>query len=268
MASSRNNRKVKPYQYTPWQQTNPEYIKTSHATQDMILDARPTEDIAEWVEPPLRLPQPSWQDHKGLEGHGVLEYMQPLGAVPDAKVRKRLKILDTTRKPPPKGNFVRPRQDTSTPEPSHLFSPKRPEARQGEDKQTSIQPTRSRMEDTDYVPRTTIKIPPPRSYPATTPSTPGSAKSPKSPASFKKVVDQSIMTARDRGHRSLASALGKLYADTLYNPRTIDLLKAVLYRQDKQLTANENAAFQEYIKTAKQEAKEERRQKRSLQNGK
>src|SRR5205809_1257957 len=38
--------------------------------------------LEQWVEPPLQQPQPSFQDYKGIEPHGVLEHMAPLGALP------------------------------------------------------------------------------------------------------------------------------------------------------------------------------------------
>ena len=47
--------------------------------------------LDKWVEPPLRPPAPSFEDHRGLERHGVLEYMAPLGTLPSAKVKARIK---------------------------------------------------------------------------------------------------------------------------------------------------------------------------------
>ena len=46
-----------------------------------------------WVEPPLREPAPSFEDYKGLERHGVLEKMVPLGEKPTPKLLQRLKLL-------------------------------------------------------------------------------------------------------------------------------------------------------------------------------
>ena len=46
-----------------------------------------------WVEPPLRAPAPSFEDYKGLERHGVLEKMLPLGEKPTPKNLQRLKLL-------------------------------------------------------------------------------------------------------------------------------------------------------------------------------
>lgn len=42
-----------------------------------------------WQEPPLRQPQPSYMDHRGLERQGVLDGMYALGTKPNSKIRQR-----------------------------------------------------------------------------------------------------------------------------------------------------------------------------------
>src|SRR5438045_3853131 len=45
--------------------------------------------LEQWVEPPVRQPQPSFQDYKGIEPHGVLEQMAPLGTLPTVKTKTK-----------------------------------------------------------------------------------------------------------------------------------------------------------------------------------
>lgn len=42
-----------------------------------------------WLEPPVRVPVPSFMDYKGLERGGVLENMQALGTFPSARVKTK-----------------------------------------------------------------------------------------------------------------------------------------------------------------------------------
>lgn len=233
----------------------------------MILPSQPRpEQLADWVEPPLRVPAPSYEDHRGLEGLGVLEFMAPLGTMPSTKVKQRLKIYDPTRKGPPKGNAVRVRQATSTPEPAALGTNRRPDARRSEDSQGRAPSSRIKDEDGDYMPQASVRVQAPKAASQrTAPSTPGSTRSPGTPASIKKVVDAGIKQAQQSGNMYLGLALQKLYADSLYNPKMADLLQSVLAQRQ---TEREMAEFQHYIKVTKQEAKEEHKRQRRLQNGK
>ncbi|KKY20880.1 putative phd finger domain protein [Phaeomoniella chlamydospora] len=53
-----------------------------------------------WVEPPLRDPAPSFEDYKGLERHGVLAKMVPLGERPTPKLLQRLKLVPSKQARP------------------------------------------------------------------------------------------------------------------------------------------------------------------------
>lgn len=48
--------------------------------------------LDKWVEPPLRTPVPSFEDHRGLERVGVLEHFQPFGQPPTQKFLQKLKL--------------------------------------------------------------------------------------------------------------------------------------------------------------------------------
>lgn len=45
-----------------------------------------------WIEPPVRAPVPSFEDHRGMERVGVLEHFQPLGQPPTQKFLQKLKL--------------------------------------------------------------------------------------------------------------------------------------------------------------------------------
>ena len=62
-------------------------------------EARPKTFLDNWVEPPLRPPQPSFTDypHLRIERYGVLEGMEPLGTMPPAKAKKLVKQNERSR---------------------------------------------------------------------------------------------------------------------------------------------------------------------------
>ena len=57
-----------------------------------------------WEEPPVRTPAASFEDVPGLDRHGVLEHMAPLGTLPNQKILQRLKVLG----PRPPNRFASP----------------------------------------------------------------------------------------------------------------------------------------------------------------
>ncbi|KAF2457608.1 hypothetical protein BDY21DRAFT_29844 [Lineolata rhizophorae] len=52
--------------------------------------------LDEWIEPPLKPPAPSFEE-QGLERHGVLEHMEPLGMLPSDKLKMRLRSEPSRR---------------------------------------------------------------------------------------------------------------------------------------------------------------------------
>jgi hypothetical protein len=67
--------------------------------------------LDKWVEPPVRAPVPSFEDHRGLERVGVLEHFQPFGQPPTQKFLQKLKLA------PPRTGRATPVQseEVSTP---------------------------------------------------------------------------------------------------------------------------------------------------------
>src|SRR5439155_4681710 len=72
----------------------------------------------QWVEPPVRQPQPSFQDYKGIERHGVLEQMAPLGVLPAVKAKSKGKGEALRRSTQLRnGESSAPKERPSTPDP-------------------------------------------------------------------------------------------------------------------------------------------------------
>ncbi|KAL9112614.1 MAG: hypothetical protein Q9227_003185 [Pyrenula ochraceoflavens] len=89
-----------PFTQTPKQLDQPEKSKEASESQSDV-----------WEEPPPRPPAASYEDVPGLERHGVLEHMAPLGTVPNQKILQRLKIFSN-----------RPSHRFSSPTPAALVS--------------------------------------------------------------------------------------------------------------------------------------------------
>ena len=270
MASVRHGRKGA--RHSTAQSGSPSQYRTMpDSVQNMTLAELPDPPApipgppAQWVEPPLRPPAPSYEDHRGLEGHGVLEYMAPLGTMPNTKVKQRLKHIEQPRKGTAKGTFAKARHDTATPEPIALAALRRPDVRPHDERHARALSSRLQAEDKDYVPQGFQRAPAPKPIRTAAPSTPGSSRSPTTPASIKKVVDASIKQAEQNGNPYLGLALGRLYVDSLYNPKLAGLLQSVLAKRQ---TESDMAQFQEYIKTTKRDVKVEHRRKKHLLNGK
>lgn len=211
-----------------------------------------------WEEPPLRPPAPSFEDYRGLERHGVLEYMQPLGTAPEKRVIQRLKAHD----PPKRATKVRngdraaaraSTEDMSTPDPAPPPPTRRSRSRKMEDEPSRTPSSRVKNEDTEYKPN---------GLPVTTPSKAASSHSshqgtPSSRASMgngklKEVVEFAVIKSNAQGDLSLGLALRKLYKESVESPDLVELLHAVL---DQKATPQQYAAFQSYMKRARKDAK-------------
>jgi hypothetical protein len=70
-----------------------------------------------WIEPPTKNPTPSFEEH-GLHRGGVLQEMAPLGAMPSARLRARMRQDATrnTHKPAKNGTAATPEGGMNTPE--------------------------------------------------------------------------------------------------------------------------------------------------------
>lgn len=212
---------------------------------------------ADWEEPPLRNPAPSFEDYKGLERHGVLEHMAPLGTLPNQKVRLRLKAHEPSRRLPQvrNGDVAVTRDEVI---PSDSIPPvvtRRSEPRKMEDRPTKLHSSRERDEDLDYLPKGVSKTTPVKASPSQ-PSLHGtpSSRTSAGQARLRQVVDSAVERANELGNPVLGLAVKKLFDESLHNRTLADLLDAVLSQKP---TPRQAADFQGYIKVARKQIKAE-----------
>lgn len=213
--------------------------------------------IGDWEEPPLRNPAPSFEDYKGLERHGVLEHMAPLGTLPNQKVRLRLKAHEPSRRLPQvrNGEVAVIREEVNPSDATPPVVTRRSEPRKMEDRPIKLPSSRERDEDQDYLPKgvpktTPVKINPPQPSLHGTPSSRTSAGQ----ARLRQVVESAVERANELGNPVLGLAVKKLFDESLHNRTLADLLDAVLSQKPTQRQA---ADFQGYIKVARKQIKAE-----------
>ncbi|KAL8665013.1 MAG: hypothetical protein Q9202_002569 [Teloschistes flavicans] len=220
---------------------------------------RPTPpSLTEWQEPPLRPPAPSFEDYKGLERHGVLEYMQPLGTLPTQRVKLRIKQHDHPKKAAPTKNgesAAAGMEDLDTPDPAPPLS-RRSESRKVEDRSLRASSSREKNEDSDYIPHVA------NGMPSTTPIKAASSHSshhgtPSSRVShgrtkLKKAVEGAITQANEIGNPALGLALQRLFDESFHDHHLSSLLEAVL---SQKITQEQRAGFQSYMRQAQREIK-------------
>ena len=228
------------------------------------IQAEPVNDGAlseEWEEPTPRTPAPSFEDYKGLERHGVLEHMAPLGHLPGQKLRAKMKYQEIG----PRGRIAQMkngdtklvREEVNTPEPAQTApSPRRSEPRRQE---ISYKPPPSREEgeDGDYEPQDSTRtaaarpITPVPIQPATN-GTSASRPSTEGRDKMKEVVIKAAKRANDTGNPLLGHAIQQLYEESFHSQKVADLLAAVLAQKQ---TQEQTTEFQLYIKAAKKAIK-------------
>ena len=217
-------------------------------------DGNDMDNSEEWTEPPLRPPAPSFEDYKGLERHGVLEHMAPLGTLPGNKVKSRLKQHDPPRRAThlKNGDARGVKEEVNTPEPAPPIPTRRSEPRRPEEQLTKFLSSRERDEDYDYMPRTNT-----RATPKTIPTHATSHTAPKSRTAqeqmkLRQIVDAAIKRANDLDDFVLGIAVRQMYEESLHNRRLADLLDAVLTQKP---TQQQTRDFQTYIKGARKKIK-------------
>ena len=131
MASSRHLRRPRLSSPSHSSRQHDVHVKSEANIADLNRDLE-----GEWSEPPLRAPAPSFEDYKGLERHGVLEHMAPLGTFPGQKVKTRLKHHEPTRRIAHLkiGEARGAREEVSTPEPAPSLGTRRSEPRKTEER--------------------------------------------------------------------------------------------------------------------------------------
>ena len=207
----------------------------------------------EWSEPPLRAPAPSFEDYKGLERHGVLEHMAPLGTLPGQKVKTRLKHHEPTRRIAhlKNGEVRGAREEVNTPEPAPPVGTRRSEPRKTEERLGKVSSSRETDQDTDYNPRGTAKTTTVRAA-STQAATLGTSTSRTGVGQtrLQQIVESAIDRSRELGDPALGIALKQLYEESLRNSVVADLLEAVLSQKP---TSQQTAEFQSYIKAARKQ---------------
>lgn len=209
-----------------------------------------------WEEPQIRNPAPSFEDYKGLERHGVLEHMAPLGALPGQKVKLRLKTHEKPHRLSQARNddVTVSKEESDLPEPTSPVATKKPESRKPEERQTRSHPSRERDEDEDYTPKVGSKTTPVKTTQVRAPLFPGtpSSRSVTGQARLRQVVDSAVERANELGNPELGLAVKRLYDESLSNRTLADLLDAVLGQRP---TPRQAADFQGYIKAARKQIK-------------
>ena len=196
----------------------------------------------DWVEPALRPPAPSFEDHRGLERQGVLEHMAPLGTTPTQKLKLRVKQYDPTR-----------RMSSGKSGDSHIIrgGSKIREDSSASRRPQSRPPTGATDKDADHALMPNFQenktAPVSMATPIRKSATP-TAKSVTGQERLRHVVDSAVDRARTLGNESLGLAIHQLYEESLQNRTLADLLDAVLSQEPSKRQADD---FQAYIKSAR-----------------
>jgi hypothetical protein len=218
-----------------------------------------------WVEPPLRAPAPSFEDHRGMERVGVLEHFQPLGQPPTQKLLQKLKLA------PPKPGRSTPVQseEVSTPtngvEDLSTGSPaEEPQRSQSADEgtmRTDPAPSVVGQKEKDEDPRLAIPPSPVVTKPNMTPR--NSVSIPPyplptggyiyhghfHPETIKQHVEAAVRRAEIESP-GLASGMRKLCADSELDPGLWPILDAVLTQSQ---TRGQYKIFHRYIRAGQKE---------------
>ncbi|KAI9723436.1 MAG: hypothetical protein M1812_001320 [Candelaria pacifica] len=209
--------------------------------------------LDKWVEPPLRQPAPSFEDHKGLERHGVTKHIAPLGALPTTKVKFRVKAEPPRRVMQMKNGIASvAKEQPVIPEPAAPASIVRTESVRAEEKLPKTTSTREARADADYTPKAPPR-PAAKPLPASVPllSTPN-ARTPSGQRQLEAIVNVAARRASEVGNPDLGLALKMLYDDSLHDQTLANLVDAVLASRS---TPRQAADFQAHIKSARKRIK-------------
>jgi hypothetical protein len=224
-------------------------VATSRATEGKNLTDG-------WHEPPLRPPAPSFEDYRGLERHGVLEHMAPLGSLPSQKVKQRVKVTEPSRRSllgkqvEAVSSSKEPTAAPEPPAPARRRSESRKVEERSPDKAHKLHTQRGKHDDGDYTPKAGPSKPPAPKLTSRRNSVVPSqeTKYSESPEKLKAVVESALERSREVGNEALGMALMKVYEDSLSDPNLGEILDAVLNQRS---TPKQAQDFQTYIKVAK-----------------
>lgn len=256
MASSRHMRRSR--RASPMDNPNTESMSIKN---ESVIEDKNEGLSEEWIEPPLRAPAPSFEDHKGLERHGVLEHMQPLGSLPNSKVKARLKLHEPARRVAHlrNGEPKVAKEELHTPEPVLTPAPpvtRRSEPRKTEERTTRASLSRDKDEDYEYIPTPNGKLRNGSTTATSTSTTPNGITSPRiaqNRAKLEQIVDSAVLRSKELGDPVLGKAVKDLYEESLRDPRVADLLDSVL---NKNPSPQQTIEFQTRIRTARKKHKE------------
>nr|XP_023908645.1 transcription intermediary factor 1-alpha-like [Quercus suber] len=261
----------------PTSSQEPESSRNAHssisAPKDEALRKRTV--MEQWLEPSVRK-QSSYQDHGGAP-YGVLEHMQPLGELPNSKVKARVKT-DGARKPALGRSAVAVGQEAQeTPEgtpvpptiPAHSARAVRSPAHMGgvvnnqvmmdDDKDGDYAPSTKKQERVGKMraakPRRSEGGVASRTVASETRrySTPAAGDLSLSQMKLQKIVEEAKKRAVDVGKPDLAGAVHEIWLQSLHDSRLTQLLQDILAQR---ATKDQTSEFQTYVKEAKARLKE------------
>ncbi|KAG8531580.1 uncharacterized protein KY384_003210 [Bacidia gigantensis] len=213
-----------------------------------------------WEEPPPREPVPSFRDYKGLEPHGVLEHMAPLGHGPTPKARARVRLHEPPRRAPQlKNGDVKvvkengPMTESNLPPVTHSPGPRHdppsPPTPSDVHHHLGGQDGNARLE----LENTPTLSSPTRPGPLDTPPVSALSLLPNQPITpWEDIVQAAVRRSNELGNMALGVAIRHLYKQALTSQDMANLLNAVLSQNQ---TPDQIASFQIYIKAAKKQVK-------------
>ena len=216
----------------------------------------------DWVEPTLRAPAPSFEDHRGLERAGVLEQMAPLGTMPIQRVKLRVKQWE-----PPLGSLPAKRESGSGDgvatgggkEDDGAERPRRSDIRKAEENQARKASIRERDGDLEYTPKaptrpTSSKSAAPQ---LTNPTLTPNSTTPQGRQHLKTIVEKAVERSKEIGNELVGLAIQEVYNESLNNKDISEALDAVLLQK---ATEEQQLAFQAQIRIARRKIKERRKE--------
>ncbi|KAF2147362.1 uncharacterized protein K452DRAFT_6258 [Aplosporella prunicola CBS 121167] len=230
-----------------------------------------------WIEPPLRNPAPSFEDH-GFQRQGVVSHMQPLGALPTAKERARFRS-DGHRRSIAGRNGSTPARDEARDSPETTLSVEaapQAESPKLEDPLPVIPPNRDEMDDDDYEPLVKKKKksssssssrpsaqPAKSETPVASTSSATAHSTPKAKANghiltsqeLDRIVNNAIKEAERAGTAHVGAAIAQLYEESHQDPELAEILKVIVLYSGRAPTKEEKEIFNKYVKRARKFAR-------------
>ena len=241
-----------------------DHVEKAGVKQD-ITPGENVQNGAGWNEPLPRVPAPSFEDHKGVERHGVLENMQPLGTPPPASKPNAKNSLRLRHYEGSGGKF------TQTTLGEGFTTGKGPTKNINESSERSVsqkiqdlplKPLALSKEESEQDMLRLVNTKPVSTRFQVLRAQEHSARSPTTPLPFinHKNIELAVEFANTRskqnGDESTGLAIKHLYEDSRNNPELAILLNAILSRN---ATRRQEADFRTYIKVKRKKIKAERK---------